>query len=94
MPPFGQPYSLLGLANNTCIKDTFIHINDRFNKLYKRKAHLHHYTQVDDMDMNLFVEANNSINELINDYAEMEKQQLRFSRSDASELIERVKILA
>ena len=91
VPPFGQPYSLLGLANNTCIKETFGTIRDRFMRLYKRKAHLHHYTQVDGMDISLFAEAEQSISDLINEYKSLEKQQLAYSNHD---LIERIKILA
>lgn len=96
IPPFGQPYSLLGLANNTCIKDTFSVIKDRFHRLYKRKAHLHHYTQVDGMDIELFSEAEESIVDLINDYKTMEKQQIGTDTTTqaASDFIERVKILA
>lgn len=91
--PFGQPYSLLSLSNNTCIKDTFLTIKDRFQLLYKRKAHLHHYTQVDNMDMALFNESINSLNNLVQDYKDLEKQQLAFS-ANTQEMIDRVKVLS
>lgn len=93
VPAFGQPYSLLCLANNTCIKDTFVTIRDRFQLLFKRKAHLHHYTQVDHMDIGLFNESINSLNDLIKDYKDLEKQQLAYSNSN-SELVERINILS
>ena len=92
VPPFSQPYSLLCLANNSCIKDTFIQVRDRFQRLYKRKAHLHHYTQVDNMDIGLFGESIDSLNELINDYSNLDKQQRNVQ--DANEIIERMKILS
>ncbi|XP_022083482.1 tubulin epsilon chain-like isoform X1 [Acanthaster planci] len=38
VPPVGQPYSLLAVANNTCVRHTFSDLRDRFNRLYKRKA--------------------------------------------------------
>lgn len=38
--PVGHPYSLLTLANNTCVRKSFGEIKDRFNKLYKRKVRL------------------------------------------------------
>lgn len=76
VPPFGQPYSLLTLANNTCIKDNFSSIRNRFQLLYKRKAHLHHYSQVDNMDMGMFGEAIESMNSVIHEYSSLEKQQL------------------
>ena len=87
---------MLGLANNTCIKDTFGHIKDRFQRLYKRKAHLHHYTQVDGMDISLFEEAENSIKDLISDYKNMEKEGINNSNPDQAtvDFIERIKILA
>ena len=65
-PP--QPYSLLTLANSTCFKDTLTDIQLRFNKLYKRKAHLHHYSRVDGMEMDLFRESSESLRSLITEY--------------------------
>ena len=39
--PVGQPYSLLTLANNTCVHNTFSSVRDRFVKLYRRKVSYH-----------------------------------------------------
>jgi len=36
--PVGHPYSLLTLANNTCVWHNFQSLHDRFVKLYKRKV--------------------------------------------------------
>lgn len=72
-------------------------IKDRFHRLYRRKAHLHHYTQVDGMDISLFNEAEESILGLISDYRNMEQQQLGIANepdSAAADFIERIKILA
>ena len=95
VPAFGQPYSLLCLANNTCIKDTFSTINSRFQLLYRRKAHLHHYTQVDNMDMDMFNESIGSLNDLIVEYNNLDRQQMN-SASEVVEnsTIERIKILS
>lgn len=38
VPPVGHSHSLLALANNTCIKPTFIELKERFMKLYKKKV--------------------------------------------------------
>lgn len=89
VPAFGQPYSLLCLSNNTCIKDSFSTIKDRFNLLYRRKAHLHHYTQVEGMDTSLFTESLQTIQNLINDYKDLEKQNLT-----NESIRERIKILS
>jgi tubulin epsilon len=98
VPPFGQPYSLLSLSNNTCIKDTFVTIKDRFQLLYKRKAHLHHYTQVDGMENSLFIESIDSLNNLISDYKDLDKQQQHFlSNSEQiskTGVIDRIKVLS
>ncbi|RDD38371.1 Tubulin epsilon chain [Trichoplax sp. H2] len=68
VPPVGHPYSLLTLSNNTCIKDTFSDIQHRFVKLYKRKAHLHHYLEVDGMEMATFDNSIESLNSLLDEY--------------------------
>jgi tubulin epsilon len=90
--PFGQPYSLLTLANNTCIKDTFTTIQTRFNKLYKRKAHVHHYVDVNGMDNLDFDESINSLNDLIDDYSNLDKQHK--NAQERENIIERLKILS
>jgi tubulin epsilon len=66
MPPVNQPYSLLCLANNCCIKDTFSEMEGRFMKLYKKKAHLHHYTEY--MELSQFQNSLESLKSLIDEY--------------------------
>lgn len=44
-PPVGLPHALLALSNNTCIRDTFQSMRDRFGKLRQRNFYLHHYTE-------------------------------------------------
>lgn len=66
--PVGLPYSLLSLANNTCIQTTFQNLKHRFMKLYKRKAHVHHYSNVDNFEHSVFDESLESLNYLINEY--------------------------
>ncbi|CAM1326340.1 TUBE1 (predicted) [Pycnogonum litorale] len=81
--PFGHPRSLLLLANNTSIHNNFAFIRNRFVQLFNKKAHLHHYLQVDGMDSSLFDESLNSSNQLIDDYVNIEKrakQQCNFPR--------------
>lgn len=66
--PVGQPYSLLSLANNTCIQNTFHNLKQRFMKLYRRKAHIHHYNNVDGFEPFIFDDSLESLNYLINEY--------------------------
>jgi len=69
-PPIGQPYSLLCLSNNTCIKETFSELGIRFNKLYRKKAMPHHYKQY--MDLGDFDTAIENVDSIIQRYAELE----------------------
>ncbi|KAG1933979.1 tubulin epsilon chain-like [Pimephales promelas] len=72
VPPVCHSHSLLALANNTCVKSTFLELRERFVKLYRRKAHLHHYLAVDGMELAGFNEALSSISDLIEDYTHLE----------------------
>ncbi|XP_048452892.1 tubulin epsilon chain isoform X3 [Rhincodon typus] len=72
VPPVGHTHSLLALANNTCVKSTFTDLKDRFVKLYKKKAHIHHYLHVDGMEQSCFTEANNSLSSLIEEYNQLD----------------------
>lgn len=73
IPPVGQQYSLLALANNTCIRHSFLDIKNQFCKLYNRKAHLHHYEKVDGFDCSLFDESLLSLNEVVKNYDHVEQ---------------------
>ncbi|XP_075940446.1 tubulin epsilon chain isoform X2 [Anarhichas minor] len=68
VPPVGHAHSLLALANNTCVKLTFMELRERFTKLYRKKAHLHHYLHVDGMEQSFFSEAVGSLSSLIEEY--------------------------
>lgn len=70
--PVNQPYSLLSLANNTCIRHTFQDLKNRFIKLYKRKAHIHHYTHVDGLEQSQFDTSLESLNYLIKEYSTLD----------------------
>ncbi|XP_077018805.1 tubulin epsilon chain isoform X2 [Tamandua tetradactyla] len=70
--PVGHSHSLLALANNTCVKPTFMELRERFIRLYKKKAHLHHYLQVEGMEESCFTEAVSSLSELIQEYNQLD----------------------
>ncbi|XP_002128990.2 tubulin epsilon chain [Ciona intestinalis] len=76
LPPVGLPYSLLSLANNTCVGQTFSNLRLRFKKLYSRKAHLHHYEVVDNFERSCFEESLNSVTDLVKEYEEIERKGL------------------
>ena len=89
VPPMGQQYSLLALANNTCIRHAFEELRERYVKLYSRKAHMHHYTNVDGFDGSLFQESLTSLDDLIAQYRDIE----RSTESGAFQTIERFRCL-
>ncbi|XP_028295366.1 tubulin epsilon chain [Gouania willdenowi] len=85
VPPVGHSHSLLALANNTCVKPTFIELRERFNKLYRKKAHLHHYLHVEGMEQSLFSEAVASLSSLIDEYQLLDASKGRLT-PDAARL--------
>ena len=44
-PPVGQPQALLALSNSCAMADVLNGAVGRFDTLYKRRAHVHHFTQ-------------------------------------------------
>ncbi|XP_028903523.1 tubulin epsilon chain isoform X2 [Ornithorhynchus anatinus] len=72
IPPVGHSHSLLALANNTCVKPTFMELRERFLRLFKKKAHLHHYLQVEGMEESCFTEAVSSLTSLIEEYRQLD----------------------
>ena len=73
MPPSGQPFSLLGLHNTTAISHTFTQLRSRFQRLFKRKAHLHHYTSIDGFELYNFTEAEASLLDRIEQYKSLQR---------------------
>ena len=62
---------LLSLSNNCCIGETFDNILSKFHRIYRRKAHTHHYTQF--MEGELFDSAAERVQQLIDDYARLSR---------------------
>jgi len=67
VPEVGTPSSLLCLANSTAVVPTFDSMRARFLQLYKRKAHVHHYTEY--MEESQFDAAFEVIERLREDYS-------------------------
>ncbi|XP_056873832.1 tubulin epsilon chain isoform X3 [Takifugu flavidus] len=78
VPPVGHSHSLLALANNTCVKPTFMELKERFTKLYRKKAHLHHYLHVNGMEQSCFSDALGSLDALIEEYQHLDATKDRF----------------
>lgn len=66
VPPHNQDYSLLCLANNTCIRDRFKIMRDKYWTLYKRKLYTHNYGEY--MDLSHFDETLHAVDDIIKKY--------------------------
>jgi len=73
MPPVGQKYSMLSLANNTAIALNFEEAIERFDRLYKKKVYLHHYK--DFMDVSGFDTARENLYSLKDEYKDLETEK-------------------
>ena len=62
----GVPFSLLGLVNNSCVVTSFRTMQERFQRLYKRKFYLHHYLQY--MEEEAFSHASDTVSGLVDEY--------------------------
>lgn len=70
IPPLGQKYSILSLSNSSGIWRIMDRLQTRFVKLYKRKAHLHHYLNY--MEQEEFESAIRDVRSVIDGYQKLE----------------------
>ena len=69
VPSLHNDKTLLALTNNTAFSETLIKIRKRFQKLYKRKVYVHHYTEFIEQDIfDISADINKS---LIDEYLEV-----------------------
>ena len=66
VPSNESPMSMLTLTNSTMILDAFQSVKERFEKLWRRKAMVHHYTNF--IDEGLFGEALESLEDVMSAY--------------------------
>ena len=71
MPPLGQSYSLMALSNNSSIQTILDRLSDRFRRIFKRQAHLHHYLEY--MDKQDFISSIQNINQIAASYGRIDK---------------------
>ncbi|XP_055905575.1 tubulin alpha chain-like isoform X1 [Eupeodes corollae] len=64
--------ALLALTNNTAIKKAWCRLMIKFNKLFSRRAFVHHFVS-EGMEESSLLEASNNVCSLIGDYEEIEK---------------------
>eukprot|EP00920_Eleutheroschizon_duboscqi_P024829 GHVT01061545.1.p1 GENE.GHVT01061545.1~~GHVT01061545.1.p1 ORF type:complete len:629 (-),score=125.88 GHVT01061545.1:448-2334(-) len=68
----GERFSFTGLFNSCGIRHVLDEQLNRFSRLYRRKAHLHHYTQY--LSSSHFDETFESVTSLSNEYAALDAQ--------------------
>jgi tubulin epsilon len=72
VPPVGMDNSVLCLSNNLCINEVFTTLRTRMLMLYKRAAHLHHYTEY--MEQATIHQAVGEVSDLIQEYTDLQTQ--------------------
>ncbi|GMI01146.1 hypothetical protein TrLO_g3844 [Triparma laevis f. longispina] len=66
VPGLDHQSSIMSLCNSEIINSVFVPLSERFYKLYRRKANVHHYTQF--CDGGIFDEAIGNLENLIEEY--------------------------
>lgn len=67
-PPLHRPHALLGLSNNSSVVGTLTAAHGRFMRLFRVRAHLHHYTEF--MEEAEVARAATSLTDMISAYNE------------------------
>ncbi|XP_076624810.1 tubulin epsilon chain [Colletes latitarsis] len=81
IPPAGHSASVLCLLNSSAMSSLFKNIIKQFATLYKRKAHVHHYTQVQGFEEAYFADSKETLTNLVTQYAELQTvKQIDISR--------------
>ncbi|XP_050304010.1 tubulin epsilon chain-like isoform X2 [Anthonomus grandis grandis] len=73
--PNGQKAALFSLFNTTALSGLFVHLKGHFDSLFRKKAHLHHYTKMNNFDMNYFYESIEAVETVLQKYDELEKMK-------------------
>lgn len=72
IPPPGHETSAMGLFNSSALSNIFQEAADHFNKLFRRRAHVHHYLNVNGFEMENFTDSLESLQDIANAYTGLE----------------------
>ena len=86
--PLNMNYSMLALSNNTGTRHILSRLRQRFNKIYKRRTYVHHYTRY--MEEGNFDVALNNCSSVIDAYADMERLNFEAQEAEEAALTEQV----
>ncbi|KAJ1527961.1 hypothetical protein ONE63_007894 [Megalurothrips usitatus] len=75
VPPNGHPAAHLSLLNSTSLGGFFSHIGGQFDRMYRRKAHIHHYLQIDGFSNSEFLDSRQSLYDTIGHYQQLANSQ-------------------
>ncbi|KFM75560.1 Tubulin epsilon chain, partial [Stegodyphus mimosarum] len=75
VPHIGCRSSVLMLANTSSITHSLCLLQENFMKMYRKKAHLHHFLEVECMEKDIFRASLNDLILLIQEYKNVEKVQ-------------------
>lgn len=84
-PSVGLPHSVLALSNNCCMARVIETHLERFDRLYRRKAHLHHFTQY--VDAGVLAQAKETMLEVRDGYQRLQEAQ---PSTDVQQLLDRL----
>jgi len=87
-PPVHQKKSILCLSNNSCISTRFELLKKRFDKLFARRAMVHHYVKL--ADEGVFHDAAENLQQIIQDYQSLSDSVSSTLEDGGSELDHRL----
>ncbi|XP_063994953.1 tubulin epsilon chain-like [Diachasmimorpha longicaudata] len=76
VPSAGHPASLLCLINSSAMRFMFQSLISQFDKLYKKRAHVHHYLQVNDFEEEDFLSSREFLSSVYDKYKQLHNQKL------------------
>jgi len=85
--PKGSAMSVTYICNSTAIQDLFRRVNEQFGMMFRRKAFLHWYIG-EGMDEEQFMEADNNVKQLIDDYQRYQEMRASDDEEDYDEYSE------
>ena len=88
-PSVGQPQSLLALSNSCAMGSVLSDAVSRFDRLYKRKAHVHHFTEYVETDV--LAHARETVRHTALEYEKVGAQAGMAPSDEARELMQRIK---
>ncbi|XP_014214161.1 tubulin epsilon chain [Copidosoma floridanum] len=80
VPQAGRQASLICMINSTAMSLLFKDTLQNFDQLYRRKAHIHHYLQVENFEKEDFIESKETVVNVFNQYNKIQSESPTVSR--------------